>query len=588
LIMKRIFLAFLFLLIASITAYGQGASTCTMTVTITNPLGQPLKGQRLRIVQTKKTGQAAARINTDTPASDASGLITFSLPNQAEVWIYGQVNVGNTYLGENGPSGVMFPISSPDNPCNLALESIAENVTVQPEGIAVYDETTPLPGKYGTIKFIGPGVTAARQSEGVLAVTITGGGGGGGSLTVKEVDGSPTVTSVDTIQFQQASGFVVTDQTGGAVRVDLAAIPYAKLNLTGAVVNADLAGSIANNKLANSTINIAGNSTALGGSVTQDQITGLASTGLVKRTGANALGIAAGGTDYEVPLTFSTGLTRSTNTVTVNAVQNITKLSNLTSNGFVKTSSSDGTLSVDTNTYLTANQTITLSGDASGSGSTSITTTLATVNSSPGSFGSASKSLSATVNGKGLITALSEQNIAIAESQVTNLVSDLAGKAASSHTHAAGDIVSGQLAIARGGTGTGTAPSDGKVLIGKTDGSYAVANLTAGANITITNADGGITIASSGGASGYATVQEEGSGLTQRATINFVGSGITAADNSGQSRTDVTLSAILNAVNDLSSQARLLRGRSRGRQMKSQSVMAMARAAIPRSACPRP
>jgi hypothetical protein len=53
------------------------------------------------------------------------------------------------------------------------------------------------------------------------------------------------------------------------------------------------------------------------------------------------------------------------------------KLSSLTSNGFVKTSASDGTLSVDTNTYLTANQTITLSGVVTGSGTTSITTAIA-------------------------------------------------------------------------------------------------------------------------------------------------------------------------------------------------------------------
>ena len=78
----------------------------------------------------------------------------------------------------------------------------------------------------------------------------------------------------------------------------------------------------------------------------------------------------------ENSLTFSTGLTRSVNTITVNAIQNITKLSNLTNNGFVKTSLGDGTLSVDTNTYLTGNQTITLSGDVSGSGSTSISTTI--------------------------------------------------------------------------------------------------------------------------------------------------------------------------------------------------------------------
>jgi len=70
--------------------------------------------------------------------------------------------------------------------------------------------------------------------------------------------------------------------------------------------------------------------------------------------------------------------TSSTSTITLNvpdsAQLNIAKLLNLTSNGFVKTSSGDGTLSVDTSTYLTANQTITLSGDVTGSGTTAITT----------------------------------------------------------------------------------------------------------------------------------------------------------------------------------------------------------------------
>lgn len=49
---------------------------------------------------------------------------------------------------------------------------------------------------------------------------------------------------------------------------------------------------------------------------------------------------------YEVPLTFSTGLTRSTNTITVNTSQNIATLSNLTSNGLVTTSASNGTLGI--------------------------------------------------------------------------------------------------------------------------------------------------------------------------------------------------------------------------------------------------
>jgi hypothetical protein len=141
----------------------------------------------------------------------------------------------------------------------------------------------------------------------------------------------------------------------------------------GKVTNAMLAGSISNANLLNSSISIAGNSTSLGGSVTQDQITGLSSTGIIKRTAANTLGIAVSstdyapatsgtsllkgngsggftnataGSDYENPITFSTGLTRLTNTVTVNTSQNISTLSNLTSNGLVKTSGGTGALSI--------------------------------------------------------------------------------------------------------------------------------------------------------------------------------------------------------------------------------------------------
>lgn len=63
----------------------------------------------------------------------------------------------------------------------------------------------------------------------------------------------------------------------------------------------------------------------------------------------NAKGLvtaASNGTTPEVPLTFSTGLTRTVNTVTVNTSQNISTLSNLTSNGLVTTSGGTGALSV--------------------------------------------------------------------------------------------------------------------------------------------------------------------------------------------------------------------------------------------------
>jgi hypothetical protein len=154
-------------------------------------------------------------------------------------------------------------------------------------------------------------------------------------------------------------------------------------------------------------------------------------TGLVKGNGTSAFTAASAGTDYQIPITltttgtsgaatftsgtlnipqytggttytFSTGLTNTSGTVTVNTSQNISTLSNLTSNGLVKTSggtgalsiatagtdyqaaltgtgfvkSTAGTISYDTSTYLTANQSITLSGDISGTGTTAITTTI--------------------------------------------------------------------------------------------------------------------------------------------------------------------------------------------------------------------
>lgn len=72
-------------------------------------------------------------------------------------------------------------------------------------------------------------------------------------------------------------------------------------------------------------------------------------TGVLKGNGT-AISAATAGTDYEVPLTFSTGLTRSTNTVTVNTSQNISTLSNLTTNGSVQTTGGTGALSVIANT----------------------------------------------------------------------------------------------------------------------------------------------------------------------------------------------------------------------------------------------
>lgn len=90
---------------------------------------------------------------------------------------------------------------------------------------------------------------------------------------------------------------------------------------------------------------------------------------------------------------------------------------------------SANTWQLDTNTYLTGNQPITLSGDATGSGTTSIPVTLSSTGVTAGSYGSASSVATYTVDAKGRISAANSTAIQIAQTQVTNLANDLAAKA---------------------------------------------------------------------------------------------------------------------------------------------------------------
>jgi len=87
--------------------------------------------------------------------------------------------------------------------------------------------------------------------------------------------------------------------------------------------------------------------------------------------------IGNGSAQYQVPVTGATPFTPTWTTAT--KIFGTTGLNSLTyaSTAFVKMTGTN-TFSLDTNTYLTANQTITLSGAVTGSGTTAITTSLAT------------------------------------------------------------------------------------------------------------------------------------------------------------------------------------------------------------------
>lgn len=82
----------------------------------------------------------------------------------------------------------------------------------------------------------------------------------------------------------------------------------------------------------------------------------------------------------------------------------------------------------------------------------------------------------------------------------------------------------GQLSVARGGTGLSTTPTNGQLLIGNGTG-YTVANLTAGTNISISNTAGGITISSSNPGGTVTSVNASG-GTTG---MTFTGGPITSS-----------------------------------------------------------
>lgn len=151
-------------------------------------------------------------------------------------------------------------------------------------------------------------------------------------------------------------------------------------------------------------------------------------------------------------------ITNSTGTLTIANAKTATINNTLTFTGTDGSSVAFGT----GGTVLYANQTITLSGDVTGSGSTSITTTLATVNTNTGSFGSSTAIPTFTVNGKGLITAASTVVIVAPAGTLSGTV--LNSTVVTSSLTAVGTITTGiwtgtTIASAHGGTGVNNGTS---------------------------------------------------------------------------------------------------------------------------------
>lgn len=131
-------------------------------------------------------------------------------------------------------------------------------------------------------------------------------------------------------------------------------------------------------------------------------------------------------TTYQTQAGMSSYLTTTAASTTYQPLDgDLTSIAGLAGTSGLLRKTAANTWSLDTNTYLTSNQSITFSGDASGSGTTAVTLTLATVNSNVGTFNNL------TVNGKGLVTAASNVSYLTGNQTIT-----LSGDASGSGTTA--------------------------------------------------------------------------------------------------------------------------------------------------------
>lgn len=363
-----------------------------------------------------------------------------------------------------------------------------------------------LDGLTGALTLVaGSGISIV---DGVSTITISAMSSGGSVTSVAlsapgifSVSGSPVTTSgtLALALVTQSANTVWAGPTTGAadnpafrllVAADIPALPYASSTLTNSHIFVGNGSNVATD-------------VALSGDAT------LANTGALTLATVNAN-------------VGSFGSASSVSAITVNAKGLVTAAASTSiqiAESQVTNLVSDLAGKQPTGNYITD-----LTGDATASGPGSAALTLATVNSNVGSFGSASSVSAITVNAKGLVTAAASTSIQIAESQVTNLVSDLAGKQATGNyiTALTGDVTA---------SGPGSSAATVAKIQGTTvSGTTGTGNVMFSASPTSTGTLTAATIAASGqistSNSSTTALTVNSTSLIVDATNNAIGIGV--------------------------------------------------------------
>lgn len=283
---KTLLLGMFASLLLTICAFGQVQITA-LTGTVYDQNGVGKVGAKLYVVKTIKDGALVSGVQA-VATSTTGGAISLNVVRGSTVYLY---STDIPYFSARGPAGMPFAIQDVSS---ASLESltlitsvmqaqgdtaaagangrparVAGNTTSTPKyyrqvgssGIAgVPTWSVPLLTELGDVQIGTPTNGQVLKYNSTLGkwtpqADSTGGGGGGGTaLTVAEADGSPSVSDVANLTFDQSKGFTVTDQGSGEARISLSGVPYSALALTGAIVNGDLAGSINAAKIADGSV----------------------------------------------------------------------------------------------------------------------------------------------------------------------------------------------------------------------------------------------------------------------------------------------------------------------------------------------